>query len=588
VRPLTLIAALITVPVTACVARAQQAKPEFTVQGVLITPFSGKNSKLGKSAADELRGRLSKLVNKKETDVIKSSEIAVALDRASFDDDKPLEPYILSQLAKKLRADEFIRGTAEKTAEGVRLMASIVLVRDERLLQPLPPVVGRDVEAAAQQLAVSVRDARKQMIAQRRCENALRDFKPDQAIQAAREGIQLYPRAAVARVCLVLAYLNAGTRADWIVQTSREVLDQVPNSYWALDAAAQAYDVLKDKQNAAEMWTRLAATDTANATLIIRIVNAMAEHGNQLKAEPIIVRASEALPDNLELLRLRWTILFANKAWARALTIAEKLLAVDSVSRADSTFYLRFANSYRSNNQPVKALEMAARGTTLFPADDRLYLLYTQLVQGESPVVVARGLEKFPSSAELHVLRAQELKSKGKSEEALAISKKALELDSTLVHGFLQLAQAQSELGQLDSAYSSLHRALAGGEDSALVGQFALSRGNTLFRAANGTKNRSDFQLAMRFLAFADSVRSTAQSKFLVGAAALSITQSAAAEAPTAKSCDLARQAGEMIPLATEKISAGAEMAPDAARQYLAYLEQITPIVAKQVEVLCG
>src|SRR5262245_24385159 len=33
VRPLTLIAVLVTAPLTACVARAQQAKPEFTVQG---------------------------------------------------------------------------------------------------------------------------------------------------------------------------------------------------------------------------------------------------------------------------------------------------------------------------------------------------------------------------------------------------------------------------------------------------------------------------------------------------------------------------------------------------------------------------
>jgi tetratricopeptide (TPR) repeat protein len=562
-------------------------RQEFTTQGLLITTFEGKDVKLAKAAADEVRGRVGKLTNRREVEVIHGNDIADVLFKAGFDENQPPELHVVRTLAKNFRADEFIRGSAERTPQGVRLTATLVLLRDERMIQPLPPAIGKDIDAAAAVLAASIRDARKQLIPQRRCENLLREDKADQAIQAAKEGVQLYPRAAIARVCLIAAYLRAGTPADIVVQTSRDVLEQAPQSYWALDAAAQAYDVLKDREHAAEMWLRLAATDTANVELTLRVVNAMAEHGNTLKAEPLIVRASLSNPDNLDLLRLRWRVLFANKAWDGATTAAERLFTIDSASRADSTFFLRFANAYKSNDQPLKALEMAAHGVALFPKDDRLYVLYTQLVRGESQIVIARGLERFPSSAELHVLQSQELKGKGKAEEALAASKKALELDSTLVHGFLQLAQAQSELGQLDSSYASLHRALGAREDSSLVGTFALSRGNALFRAANGTKNRPDFQLAMRWLAFADSVRSTVQSRFLLGAAALSIAQSAATEAPTTKSCDLARQAGDLIPLATEKLTAGAEMAPDAARQYLAYLEQIAPIVQKQVEVLC-
>jgi tetratricopeptide (TPR) repeat protein len=577
----------LAVSVTAMPADARAQKQEFTTQSMLIPTLHATPGKLGKSVSDELRGRVQRLVNKKEMEVVKGSDISNALDRASFDDEVAHEWYVVRTLAKKLRADEVIRGRVERTPQGVRVTAQLVLIRDDRLIQPLPVVTARDADAAAAQLAVAIRDARKQLVPQRRCENALRDGKSDIAIQAAREGIQAYPRSAIARVCLVVAYLNAGTRADFVLQTAQEVLEQVPESYWALDGAAKAYDALKDRDRAATMWLRLAATDTANIELVQRIVGTMAEHGNSLKAEPLIVRASDENPDHLELLRLRWTILFANKRWPAAISAGEKLLATDSLSRSDSTFFLRLSNAYRSAERPLQALEMAARGVTRFPKDDRIYLLYTQLVRGETQVAVTRGLERFPQSAELHVLQAQDLKSKGRAEEALAISKRALELDSTLTHGFLQLAQSQAELGQLDSAYVTLHRSLAVGEDSALVGQFALSRGNALFRAANGTKQRGDFQLAMRFLAFADSVKSTTQSKFLLGAAALSITQSAATEAPTAKSCDLARQAGDLIPLATEKIAAGAEVSPDAARQYLQYLEQITPIVAKQVEVLC-
>jgi hypothetical protein len=130
--------------------------------------------------------------------------------------------------------------------------------------------------------------------------------------------------------------------------------------------------------------------------------------------------------------------------------------------------------------------------------------------------------------------------------------------------------------------------ALATGEDSATVGQFALARGNAMFRSAGQTQQRNDFARAFRYLAFADSVRPTAQTRYLYGASALSVLQSAAADAPALKSCRLAQQAQGLLPLATEKLTSGASVAPDAVRQYLKRLDDMTPIIDKQVGVLCA
>jgi len=200
---------------------------------------------------------------------------------------------------------------------------------------------------------------------------------------------------------------------------------------------------------------------------------------------------------------------------------------------------------------------------------------------------VARGLERFPDLAELHVLRAQELRRGGKVADALASMQKATSLDTAMAGGLLALAQMQVDLGQPDSALVSVRSALRAGEGATSVAAFALARGNALYRAANGTKQRSDYQLALRYLALADSLQGSPQSRFLLGVTALSISQSAAQEAPVSKACDLSRLAGELLPLAREKITAGAAVAPDAARQYLAYLDQLDPVVAGQVAALC-
>jgi hypothetical protein len=95
----------------------------------------------------------------------------------------------------------------------------------------------------------------------------------------------------------------------------------------------------------------------------------------------------------------------------------------------------------------------------------------------------------------------------------------------------------------------------------------------------------------MRFLSFADSVRPSVQAKFLIGAAAFSVTQSALTDAPAApdkvQSCELARLGAETMPLAVSSIGAGQEVAPDAARQYLEYLGKLQPYLEKQIEVFC-
>ena len=158
-------------------------------------------------------------------------------------------------------------------------------------------------------------------------------------------------------------------------------------------------------------------------------------------------------------------------------------------------------------------------------------------------------------------------------------------------HGELTVAQLEIEAGQPDSALVSLRHALEHGEDTAMVAQFALAKGNTLYRAASGTKTSNDFGLALRMLAFADSIRSSQQSRFLTGVAALGVAQAVLSDASKLKdkseSCRLTRMGADLIPTARSGLIAGEEMFAEAAKQALGFLDQLDPYAQQQVKAMC-
>ena len=564
-----------------------QRQQEFTQQGLLIAPFKSADRKLGNKVADEIRGRVEKAGNKRELEVIDERSLITALFNAGFPPDMVPDLTQVRAFSRFLRADEYLMGTVEKTPAGYRVSAKLILARDVRMQQPLPDAIDPDAERAAARMAASVTEARRQLTAQRRCENQLREGRGIQAADAARDGVRQYARSTLARRCLLAAHLVVGTAADTVLGVAGDMLRVDTSSFYALEGAAQAYDVLKNKERAADMWLRLQATDTNDISLGERVVSALLFDGNSLKAEPLVARLSNAAPEHMGLMRLRWQVLFTNKSWREATRIGGILLAMDSASMKDSTFMLRLATAYKSSGDAVRAVEVAARGLQAFPKDPRIFSMYVQLVRGEAVEGLTRGLASFPQNAEFKIMQSQDLKTRGKAEESVDVMREALALDSTIEHGHIQLARAQAELGQNDSAYATLKRALSAGEDSALIAQFALARGNQLYRAANSTKMRPDYMLALRFLTLADSVKNSPQAKLLMGVAALSVAQSAATEAPKAKDCELSRLGFDMLAIAQPNLAAGVELAAEAVKQYQDYLAQLQPISAKQVEIFC-
>lgn len=580
-------------------ADAQRRPPlEFTQQLILVANFqvgtkpTRNDFKFGRNVADEVRDKLGDAINGKEAKVIGGFDTHQTLELSSYSPDTTLTMEELWIQGQFLRADEIVTGTAARLPNNqVKVDAVLYLWRDVLLKQPLPSVTARSTGDAAKIVAQHIAAARQQIKPQRRCENALRLNQPEQGLRFAREGVQAYSRGTLVRTCLMWALANTRAPVTAILEEAQHILAIDPTATYALEAAAVALDTLRRRDEAADMWLRLADTDPTLIPLIERVVSSMADGGNSRRAEPLITRAVNENPTSIQLLRQKWRVTNDNRNWPVAVETGERLMRLDSVAIQDSIFYQRLATAYRYNDQPFKAIEWAARGVAKFPKDAKLYALYTQFIKTESDTVIGRGLAMFPSSAELAALNARDLRNRGKVAESLDFSKRAVELDSTMAQGRLMIAQAELELGRPDSALVTMKKAAAAGEDSTGLAQFALSKGNTLLRTANGTKSLADFVVAMRYLAFADSLRPTPQTKFLLGVSAVSVAQTALMEAPNAKEkeqrCTMAQLGAETLPIARVGLDGGNEVMPDAAKQYRDYLDLISPYAEKQISAFC-
>jgi tetratricopeptide (TPR) repeat protein len=596
-RTTTFVSLLFAVCVAPSRGTAQQTKssgPEFTRQGLLIVnfvPLAGADAHLGRDAGNAVRSRMGRFINHREAEIVDGNDIEEQMQRSGYDPDTTFTLSDIRAVGVNFRADEYLLGRVARPAKQFRLSGELVLLRDERLRQPLPEVTAPKLDSAAVVFARSLAAARTQLVFERRCENGLRDGHADAAIAAAKAGVAAYPRSTIARICLAWALRQSGAPSATVLSVAREILAIDSTSFHALESAAIALDSLHQRDEAATMWLRLAATDTANMDLALRVSFAMFDGGNAKRLEPFITRVADGHSDDLRLIQQKWRVAFENKSWQHAIEAAEVMLARDSAATADSAFYLRLATAYRAANEPYRAIEIAARGVNAFPKDSRLYSLYSQYIRAEADTVVPRGLALFPKSADLLALSAKDLRAKGKLAESLDATKKAVALDSSMANGQLSVAQLEIELGRPDSALVALHRALASGDDSALVAQFALAKGNALYRAASGTKTSNDFGLALRFLTFADTVRSSMQSKFLVGAAALGVAQAAVTEATKitdkTESCRLTKLSAGLLPVAREGLQAGLGDLAEAAKQSLDFLQQLEPYVGQQV-ASCG
>jgi len=533
-----------------------QGSPAETPR-LLVVTFRSPEKGLGADAAEEVRNRLQHEIDQKKLLVIPKAAIEANLKASGFNPDSAPDPITSRLLAQALRADQYVDGTATKTADGYRIDARIVMASNNNMVQPVPPADDKKLGDAAKAVAKAIDEARQQLDDVIACQHAVQAGQFDAAVQSARKAITTYPQSTTGRDCLAQAYVGLKMPPDSIIAVSSKVVQIDPKNKPALGLLAQAYKDAGNVDKAVETWTTLLSLDPKNVELQTQVVNVLAASGKAELAKPIITKAVADNPNDPDLIHLEWLIMLASKDWKQAIQAGEQWAKVDTAA-TDTTYYQRLAAAYSSDSQPQKAAE-----------------------------VTSRAVAKFPKSATLWALNAQMQRQAGQTQQSIDAAHRALALNPKDGKLWLAMAQTQVDLNQPDSAIVSLKQALANGADSSTVGTFLMVLGKHAYDSANASKALPDFQRSAQLLSLADSVAPQPPAEFLLGVSQYYIGALSAQQNQKDKSCDLANQAADAFTNAQMNITKGGSVSPDGAKQLLDQITKFDPAVKSQVKAYC-
>jgi tetratricopeptide (TPR) repeat protein len=541
------------VVITASPVLAQTTK---TGERVMIPTLQSSDKELGVQAAEAIRGQLQKQTNIRDLVVVPKADINNSLQSSGYSTTEALAPGDAKALATLVRAPQYLEGTVTKTPTGYKIDSRMIISRDMNKAQVLPSAQSAKLDDAASQVARAIQDARRQLPAEETCHNAIAQGKYQEAVAAARKGLAGYSNANILSACLAEAYNNL-KMPDSVIAVGERIRASDPRNTPALRMLAETYRAKNDTTKLLDVLGALAAADPTNIRLIQDVVAEFAKMGHGQQAIPLMRDLLQNNPGDPALLNLAWLVYLNAKDYQGAIDVGTEMVRVDTAA-ATADYYTRLAAAYQALNQPQKAAEASARGAKKFPNDAHLLL------------ITANGLLKA-----------------GQLQQALDVAKKAVAADPKNPQGYFLLATIQGALNQYDDVINTLNQAKTAGADPGGLSQIALQEGSNAFKKGQASKDRADFQRAIRFLQLSDQLQSSADAKFLLGASAFSLGQSAVNDANDKKSCDLARMARDAFNLASINLPAGGQKYPTEAAQLLTAIPQFTPAVDNEVKRFC-
>ncbi len=534
--------------------------PDPNAKWMMVSVLRGDAEKdIGLKAADALRSRTRQDLPFREVYVVPKEDMEGTLKASGFPTSEPLLPHDARALAQLLRADEYLTGSVNKTEEGEYVItANLVLTRDNSLIQPLGTGSAKRLDGAARAITSELKEARKQLEFEQKCVNAAREQKWEDAAAAAREGIEAYPNAVLARICLANVMVEQKVGAAELLAVTTEIVERNPRSRQGLSLRAQAFRDLDQQDSAITTLTTLLSTDPSNARLQVDVIDAITKYGNPRIARPIIEDAVKNNPGDPELLRLEWLIMLAVRDFKEAFVVGDELVRLDTAF-ADTTYFERTAAAYAADSQPQKAAETAAR-----------------------------GVAKFPDHPGLNATLVIALRQSGQNQQALEVLNKAL-AGGVPVEGSGNLKVVLlRDLGDEPGALAAAREAVAKGDSSVAGALVAL--GGSAYRVANESKDTTDYDHAIEVLAFADSVASgeqKVQAQYYFGVANLFAGQLRLNMGNEGKSCDLARRAKDHFLEAQINLPKGGAVDPAQTQQLLGSLMQLDGFADQVVAAYC-
>jgi tetratricopeptide (TPR) repeat protein len=545
-------------------AQMRPQGPGPDTKRAVVTTFRGEQD-AGVKLADEVRSRVQSDFNIRQLMPVSKKDIDNTLVASGYRPDSALSANDIKELAKLVRGDEVIDGEVRRVGGAYRVNARLFLPRDVGLSQPLIGVESANLGDVAKQIVREYDQARKQIAAVQDCENQLRAQKVDAAVAAARKGIGAYPRATIARLCLANAYQSWKNGPDSLTKPWKDSVLAVTNAILAIDPKSTmalrlqfgVYEAQKDEAKQTETLIKLMQADPTNAALVDQVIATLVSSGKAKQAVPIIDSVVKANPGDPQYMRTRWLVLRAAQDWKQAIAAGQAYVAADP-SAADSAYYLRLVADYASDSAYAKAAEAAAQ-----------------------------AIAKYPRSAQLYLLKAQNERKAGQLDAAIQSLRKGLELDPKAPGANLLLAQMNVDTGKLDEAITAVKADVAAdATNKERDAQFLLGLGSNAYKAGVASKKPEDFQKAIKLLQASDEINPSAQAKFFTAVSAWQILAPSLQQGKSWK-CTDARAAEANLTLVSSNMPGGGSVSPEAAGQIMGAVPQAQQYIDAQSKRLC-
>ena len=559
-------AAAVAVTTAPAVAGAQRNQPGPDTKRVLVTAFRG-DAEGGVRIAEEIRGRVSSEFSIRQLMPNSKKDIDNTLISSGYKPDSALNPNDIKELAKLVRADEIIDGTVTKTPTGFRTSARFFLPRDPALSQPLVTADNANLGDVAKDIVREYDAARKQLQANQACENGIRDHKLDVAIAEARKGIQEYPRATLARLCLASAFTEWKNTADsskgWadsVIKVTKEVIALDPRSKIAFQLQYGAYQAKHDTTNLVPALLGYMNSDPSNSALREQVIAEIISLGKADLAVPI---AKQLLTENVgdaQYARTYWLVLRAAHNYKEAVPAGVAYVALDT-AQADTNYFFRQIADLAADSMYARAAEFAAQ-----------------------------GVAKFPKNVSLLLQQAQFQRRAGQLPAAQATLQRALQLDANAPGANMIIAQIFNDAGQVDSVVKYVKiDATATPTNKERDAQFLASIGQQAYKtaAAADPKKLDDFKKAITLLGASDEMSPSPAAKFFQAYSAFTAFTVLAPTLPKTKSCADARTAQDLLATVSMKMPGGGQYSAAAAQQVLGALPEYQKYSDQTVKAYC-
>ena len=537
---------------------------------VMIPTLQSADKELGVQAAEAIRNQLQKQTNLRELVVVPKADINNSLTSSGYSTTEALAPGDAKALATLVRAPQYLEGTVTKTPTGFKIESRLIISRDMTKGQVLPVAQAPKLDDAANQVAKAIKDARRQLPAEETCHNNYAQGKYQEAVNGARAELAKNPNSNILAMCLAESY-DRLHQADSAIAVAERVRATDPRNIPALRLLATTYRSMIDSprpgvtpaelsQDTTKLLAALgamAAADPTNLKLVQDVINTYPQLGRPKDAIPLVRDLLQNNPGDPALLNLAWLVYLNAGDYQSAVDVGTEMARVDTAA-ATADYYRRLMAAYAALQQPQKAAEVAALAT-----------------------------RKFPNDPMLALLNANNLYKGGQLQLALDAVNKVLAADPKNAQAYFLKAQIQSGLNQSSEMMQTLQTAKANGADPGALSQLALKAGSDAYKAGQASKDIADFQRAIQFLQLSDQLQSSADAKFLLGASAFSVGQTATISANEKRSCELARTARDAFNLASMNLPAGGQKYPNEAAQLLTAIPQFTPAVDNEVKRFC-